>query len=88
MTLAEFLLARINEDWLTARRTLVDEAIGGHAWNPSRIFADCEAKRRVVDLHKDAGMGDCAYSSDPCPTLRALALSYADHPDYLEEWRP
>ncbi|MFH8926376.1 DUF6221 family protein [Streptomyces pristinaespiralis] len=24
----------------------------------------------------------------PCPTLRLLALPYADHPDYLEEWRP
>lgn len=23
-----------------------------------------------------------------CPTLQALALSYADHPDYREEWRP
>ncbi|MEV6854736.1 DUF6221 family protein [Streptomyces microflavus] len=24
----------------------------------------------------------------PCFVLRALALPYADHPDYLEEWRP
>lgn len=24
----------------------------------------------------------------PCPTLRALALPYADHPDYRDEWRP
>jgi len=24
----------------------------------------------------------------PCPTLRLLALPYADHPDYREEWRP
>jgi hypothetical protein len=23
----------------------------------------------------------------PCPTLRLLALSYADHEDYREEWR-
>jgi hypothetical protein len=23
----------------------------------------------------------------PCPTLRALALPYADHPDYQEAWR-
>lgn len=23
-----------------------------------------------------------------CPILRALALPYADHPDYREEWRP
>ena len=24
----------------------------------------------------------------PCPTLRLLALPYADHPDYREEWKP
>ena len=24
----------------------------------------------------------------PCETLRALALPYADHPDYRGEWRP
>ena len=24
----------------------------------------------------------------PCPTLRFLALPYADHPDYDEAWRP
>lgn len=23
-----------------------------------------------------------------CPTLRLLALPYADHPDYDEEWKP
>jgi hypothetical protein len=23
----------------------------------------------------------------PCPTLRALALSYADHPGYRQEWK-
>lgn len=24
----------------------------------------------------------------PCATVRLLALSYADHPDYRDEWRP
>jgi Family of unknown function (DUF6221) len=24
----------------------------------------------------------------PCPTLRLLALPYADHPNYQEEWKP
>ncbi|WP_129769847.1 DUF6221 family protein [Streptomyces sp. L-9-10] len=24
----------------------------------------------------------------PCPTLRLLALPYADHPDHLEDWQP
>jgi hypothetical protein len=28
------------------------------------------------------------YVVAPCPTLRLLALPYADHPDYRPEWRP
>lgn len=24
----------------------------------------------------------------PCPTLRAIAAIYADHPDYRDEWKP
>jgi hypothetical protein len=26
--------------------------------------------------------------SYPCDTLKLLALPYADHPDYRDEWRP
>lgn len=38
----------------------------------------------------DLGMGDWEWveGSFPCATLRALALPYADHPDYRQEWRP
>jgi hypothetical protein len=28
------------------------------------------------------------YTLAPCPTLRALASMYADHPDYQDEWKP
>lgn len=28
------------------------------------------------------------YGVDECPTKRLLALPYADHPDYRQEWRP
>jgi hypothetical protein len=28
------------------------------------------------------------YETVPCPTLRALAVPYADHEDYQPEWRP
>lgn len=31
-------------------------------------------------------MGGSAYDY-PCETLRVLALPYADHPDYREEWK-
>jgi hypothetical protein len=54
--------------------------------DPGRVLADCEVKRRIVKL-----------ASHPLEFERPgvlgaiaglLALSYADHPDYDEEWRP
>jgi len=71
---------------------------------PSRVLAECEAKRRIVELHEPEG-GDygpgCFVCNDtnyldgarlssgyPCDTLKLLALPYADHRDYREEWRP
>jgi hypothetical protein len=84
--------------------TIYDE--GGHSeeqaqhiarWDPARVLAECEAKRRIVELHSDHlhRQGDCEtcdgggrYLVGDCPTIRALALPYADHPDYQEGWRP
>jgi hypothetical protein len=50
--------------------------------DPARVLAECEAKRRIVEMH--------AYQEEHFTPdeLRALALPYADHPDYREEWRP
>jgi hypothetical protein len=74
-----------------------------------RVLAECEAKRRIVEMHgfyqvQTANDGlDWDYvrcvicdiadlapgeGNWPCPTLRALALPYAYHSDYREEWRP
>src|SRR3954471_23024435 len=54
--------------------------------DPARVLADCEAKRRIVALASDA------LESERPGVLGAvaelLALSYADHPEYDEEWRP
>jgi hypothetical protein len=67
---------------------------------PERMAVECEAKRRIVEAHRweefDDGDGSVPYYTDcddcrqspPCRTLRLLALPYADHPDYREEWRP
>lgn len=64
-------------------------------WDPARVLAEVDAKRRIIDLHK--GVNDyCAecdlvrsnYPYHPCTTLRLLALPYADRPGYREEWRP
>lgn len=64
----------------------------------SYMLADVEAKRRIVEQHAGDDAHECAGESDPwgratvfemnCPTLRLLALPYADHPDYDEAWRP
>ena len=72
-----------------------------HGWAcPIRVLAECEAKRRIVSYHQtsfnlagEAWCDPCHTSRDWsdgkwCPTLRALALPYADHPDYLPEWTP
>jgi hypothetical protein len=70
-------------------------------WDPFRVLAECEAKRRLVDLHtRETDMGehrcialdgDWVTSTYPggrlCGTLTLLALPYANHPDYREEWR-
>lgn len=50
---------------------------------PARVLAECEAKRRIVDIYRSE------WEMDPInETLRLLALPYADHPDYDEKWRP
>ena len=70
--------------------------------DPARVLAECEAKRRIVDLHAPSSQGaHCCtdpegpaygevmhYGGAPCLTLSLLALPYADHPDYRQEWRP
>lgn len=62
-------------------------------WDPARVLAECEAKRRIMGLHwtnDPAGPAPicnlCLYKP-PCETLTYLALPYADHPDYDESWR-
>ena len=59
--------------------------------SPARVLAECEAKRRIVlDLEPGAGEGDWYAGQDHlhAQVLRALALPYADHPDYQQEWKP
>jgi hypothetical protein len=71
-----------------------------HVWNwsPMRVLDECDAKRRIVEEHAGGGGSICSVCADgmwnleraslPCQTLRLLALPYADHPDYREEWKP
>jgi len=62
----------------------------------TRVLAECEAKRRIVkeiESTRRATLGITGGSARLGVTygldviLRALALPYADHPDYRAEWR-
>lgn len=58
-------------------------------WSPSRVLAECQAKRRIVTVSavgaaKDTDDWACVAWAVLCD----LATVYADHPDYEESWRP
>jgi len=70
--------------------------------DPARVLADVAAKRAIVAEHRCAGefapgVGYCSECGSgepheyptrwPCATLRLLAASYADHPDFDPAWR-
>jgi len=64
-------------------------------WNPARVLAECDAKRRILAGYEH--VESFGRSSDSFTIaeieyveriLPALALSYADHPDYRQVWKP
>ena len=58
-------------------------------WDPTRVLADCDAKRRIVALGVCTACDVEAQSCDHRDqALRLLALPYASHRDYRHEWRP
>ena len=94
-TLTSFLLDRIAEDEANAgsKHDLAyhDHGDCGGCEYPARVLAECEAKRRIVEQARNyspelehGDNGEWAFDT----VLLALALPYADHPDYREEWRP
>lgn len=86
--------------WRASPYTPTMVFLGRH--DPARVVAECESKRRIVKLADEADFldgtvwSDRGVSTDPgygdpyCGEriLRALALPYADHPDYRDEWKP
>jgi hypothetical protein len=94
MNLTGFLRARIAEDETDIGSSQLDDPDASR-WLPAmvtrdRLKAECEAKRRIIDLadeHTDSAdpighLGTMYYTDDYEEVLRALALPYADHPDY------
>lgn len=74
MTLAEFLLARFAEEAQYAETFRLEGP-----WHNARVLAEIEAKRRIVEWFT---------KPSDLLILRCLALPYADHPDYRQEWKP
>lgn len=98
--LTEFLLARIAEDESRVRDLGGGATQGDALINPARLLYECTAKRMIVAVHSISPVAPakddaaqqrerCVHdgTSYPCLTLRALALPYADHPDFRLEWR-
>ena len=102
LTLTEFLLARIAEDrrtateaqwamqnqWYPAEPDADDRHVA--RWSPVRVMAECEAKRRIVERLLFVQEGDTTehawHEQGLFEAVGFLALPYADHPDYQQEW--
>jgi hypothetical protein len=98
--LSKFLLARIAEDESRVSEHGGRVAHADALIQPGRLLYECTAKRMIVAVHSigpatpstggtASSVARCAHDRTryPCLTLRALALPYADHPDYRLEWR-
>ena len=71
-----------------------EDALHIAAHDPARVLREIDAKRRIIAEHWLNGWvcdtcddGEVPPPPFPCPTLRLLALPYADRPGYREEWR-
>ena len=75
-----------DHDGTIVRHLLVPEAdangrhIARH--DPARVLAECEAKRRIVQIWVESEFCERDVMND---VIDFLALPYADHPDYREE---
>ena len=85
-------------EWVVAETGQADraQAIADHIarHDPARVLAEANAKRALIDACERADTS-AAYPdfeggvySGLHDALEYLALPYADHPDYREEWRP
>lgn len=92
-TLTDFLTARLCEDEAVLVGTHEGRATGQIVraivhFDHRRLEAECAARRNIVERHERNRtdlMRECdTYSWE----TRALAVVYAHHPDYREEWRP
>ncbi|MVO84166.1 hypothetical protein GPA10_05115 [Streptomyces sp. p1417] len=89
-------VSRIDGDSGERAAVLDGRAAAEHiaTWGPARVLREIDAKRRILAEHALNGWACTTCDNGeveqvfPCPTLRLLALPYADRPGYREEWRP
>lgn len=63
-----------------------------HLWAPTRVLAECETKRRIVELateHERLRLDQRHEGSATAlhDVLQLLAQPYASHSDYSEDWQ-
>lgn len=82
--------ARIAEDrsghyWSVAHEVFIPVAEHMARHDPARVLAECSAKRLLVEWieYAESSVDRGADFKEP---LRLLALPYADHDDYRQEW--
>lgn len=68
-------------------------------WNPARVLAECEAKRRILEhaqlWERTLNESSAKYTDVQCAmyrmamhwTLERIVQPYADHPDFEDMWR-
>jgi hypothetical protein len=73
-------------DFVLQNAEEIRAAVAGHLarWDPARVLAECEAKRRIVKF-AEYWLG-ATEGMEAEFVLGSLALPYADHPDYDEAW--
>ena len=83
---------RAGHYWTVAHEVSIPNAEHMARHDPARVLAECEVKRRIVDLAREAretdGAGYATADAYMRDVLRLLALPYAEHPDYRDEWKP
>jgi hypothetical protein len=84
-------------EWLRERGLTIADAQHMTHHAPRRVLAEREAKRRIVEEYAPVAKNDTGESEPEYAygwaeglgeAVRLLALPYADHPDYRDEWRP
>ena len=56
--------------------------------HPSRVLAECAAKREIIRWWVDGLIGYVRVDDELTNPLLPLAAVYKDHPDYQQEWKP